>query len=171
VGAANDPAIAGAQQAVGPLLDVGLWYYSRKQFVGFTIEQLTQPALAHVGRDARISRQVICVVGQDFDLEGNLSLEPILNVRMTKGVPPAVDAWLWMSFDQRLMAGIGYRNQSAMLVGLQARIAPFMQVAYGYDAGLGALGARGGATHEIMLTLNACRGGGPSDRTPCPAFD
>jgi type IX secretion system PorP/SprF family membrane protein len=171
VGAANDPAIAGAQQAVGPMLDVGLWYYSRAQFVGFTIEQMTQPALAQVGRDARISRQVNCVVGQDFELERNLSLEPILNVRLTKGIPPTVDAWLWMNFNQRLLAGAGYRNQSALLFGLQAQIAPFMHVAYSYDAGIGALGGRAGATHEIMLALNACRGGGPSDGTACPAFD
>jgi type IX secretion system PorP/SprF family membrane protein len=171
VGAAQDPAVLAASQGVGPEIDLGVWYYDREKYAGLTLSQLTQPTLSRISTGTRISRQALAVAGMEFDLEGRWKLEPVLQVRLGKGIPPVVDAWAWMHFDDRFALAAGYRNQSAMLFGFRTRIANYLTVAYAYDAGVGPLATTSGGSHEVVLGINACSGGGPGRYVKCPAYD
>lgn len=171
VGAAQDPAVLAAAQGVGPEIDLGVWYYDREKYAGLTFVQLTQPSLSRISAGTRISRQMHAVAGMEFDLEGRWDLEPVLQMRLGKGVPPVVDVWAWMHLEDRFAVAAGYRNQSALLFAVRTRIADYLTVAYAYDAGVGPLASHSGGSHELVLGINACSGGGPGRYVKCPAYD
>jgi len=171
VGAGADPAIAAASQGVVPEIDLGVWYYDREKFTGLSILQTTQPLLSKMTAGTRLSRQIVAVAGQEFATEGRWDIEPRLQVRLGKGLPPVVDVWTWLHLEDRVSLAVGYRNQSALLLACRARIAEYMTLAYAYDFGVGPLAGPSGGSHELVLGLNACRGGGPGRYVKCPAFD
>ena len=171
VGAAQDPAVLAASQGIGPEIDLGVWYYDREKYAGLTVVQITQPTLSRVSTGSKIARQAVAVAGKEFELEGRWNIEPVMQVRLGKGVPPVVDAWAWMHFEDRFALAAGYRNQSSLVLAFRTRVADYLTVAYAYDAGIGAFAGQSGGSHEVVLGINACSGGGPGRYVKCPAYD
>jgi type IX secretion system PorP/SprF family membrane protein len=132
----------------------GVYYYSKKGFVGFSIPQFLHPEYTGGGEygtqhDVKLYNYHF-TAGREFRISSQIGILPSTLIRYTPSSPLQADAGILFKYQNYLELGVNYRIQDAFVVLARAYLQPQLSLAYSYDRFTGILGQFGG-THEISL--------------------
>jgi type IX secretion system PorP/SprF family membrane protein len=139
-----------------PNIGAGVYYYSNKFYVGFSIPQLleTKHYKNNENSNSFLAKErfhTYFMGGYVLDLSPELKLKPAYLLKVTDGAPLQVDISANFLFAERFTLGASYRLNSALsaLAGFQIFDSVF--IGYSYDVDTQRLRAYNGGSHEIVL--------------------
>jgi type IX secretion system PorP/SprF family membrane protein len=168
--ASGDPAVAGSAQFLFPTVDAGLWYQDKRSFGGFSVINATAPVLSAITLGSLTSRHFVATLGTSLELDGLFMFRPSVNMRIASGLPPCFEMNGAMVYDDQIVIGLGYRNQTAIIGSFQIALFDYMKVGYSYDFGISDIRVASTSSHEITIALSACDTSTPR-AYQCPAYD
>jgi len=132
----------------------GVMVFSKRIFVGFAVNHLTQPQISLTDQDARLMRRYTGHAGVTIPIGGdhvsNLSLSP--NVLFT-----SQDNFNQLNLGLYakkglLTAGFWYRSNDAMIILIGIETAKY-KIGYSYDVTLSKLAQNSAGAHEVSFTF------------------
>lgn len=157
-----DPAIGGTNglNKIKPGLDMGLWYYSSRYFMGFSVQQLIKQPInfnnsALTSNSNTISGtlnpQIFIQGGYKLFIGEQFSLLPSVTLRVIKPLPTALDLNLKLQYRDMAWIGATYRSDGAYsaMIGFNTNFN--MNFGYSYDFTTKPLNSISGGTHEIII--------------------
>lgn len=138
----------------GPNLGGGLYYYTKKWYVGFSAPRMlvnTSLSNAVSTKFAASSLSYFLTAGYVFTINYDLKLKPTIMIKAAQGAPIQPEVNLHAIVKDVFWIGAAYRHNDcvAALIGLQAN-AQF-RIGYSYDFTLSKLQKYNSGSHEIML--------------------
>jgi type IX secretion system PorP/SprF family membrane protein len=161
---------------VVPDLSPGIWIYSSKQYVGFSIKSIVGNKLTNNGK---LTRDYYFTTGYKLAWNGTWALIPSTFIKYTPSSPVGFDINCLADYNNIFAIGVGYRRTDALVAMLKINIRNFF-VAYTYDINLSKLKVGNSNSHEIMLGFKICGvdynsknsgHGNNSNRNLCPAYN
>ena len=162
----TDPAfMPTANQAVRPGIGFGLYYYTEKLYLGFSIPEMIN--YSTVGTDSSYSSQLSflptdysylfsagIIIGNNRSFKWRPSF--MVNYRMDYNALRYDLNSSFILFDNRIWIGAGFRsggsNPNPVLLGnAQIYVTPQLTIGYSYDYALGNLSSVINGVHEIIL--------------------
>ncbi|SDS22022.1 type IX secretion system membrane protein PorP/SprF [Gramella sp. MAR_2010_147] len=142
-----------------PNIGAGVYYYSNKFYVGFSVPQLleTEHYKNNENSDTFLAKErfhTYFMGGYVFDLNPGLKLKPAYLLKVTDGAPLQVDISANLLFSEKFTLGASYRLNSAVsaLAGFQIFDSVF--IGYSYDADTTRLRTYNDGSHEIVLRFD-----------------
>jgi len=137
-----------------PEFALGMRYYSDKSYMGFSIGELTQPALDLSKSDisyGNIYRTFMFTCGYDFKINKKLIITPSLLIKQTQNNHSDLLLNMDLLMDDRFWMGLGIRsNYEGGSIMLGTIINKRIKVAYSYSTAA-IMGMSLGGSHEIMF--------------------
>jgi len=144
----GDPLFPDAEVTeLNPNFGAGIYYYSRKFNIGFSVPQLLEsnkPELSTV-------KPMILYTGYLFTLSPVLKLKPNLLVRLVDGDPVEINYNTNLLIHDVVWVGFSYRPTSSFNTILELQLSSKLRLGYAYDFTLNSLGDADSGSHEIML--------------------
>ena len=158
----NDPAIDGSRSVfVFPEITPGIWFYSKRGWLGLSIPQLLGNKIKDFGLgESRLTRHYLLSGGYKYKLSKKVSLTPHALFKLSPGSPPALDLNLMLEYQKKVGVGMSYRNTDALAFMLKLSFLKFFQLGYSYDVTTSKIRVASSNTHEVILAI-----------TPCPPDD
>ncbi len=154
----NDPAIwDGRINEVKFDLNMGLWLYSERFYVGMSGAQLvpSKRQLISTGsaqdNKGELQKHYFMTGGYRFDVSPDVTLVPSVMVKMAQPSPVSVDATVKALYANRLWVAATYRHKEAVAAMAGINISHLFDLAYSYDAGTSPLGTTNAGSHEVVL--------------------
>jgi type IX secretion system PorP/SprF family membrane protein len=141
---------------VVPDFTFGIYYNNQNFFGGLSIPKL-------LGNKFNIDKNKYTVMfnpgqynyllnaGYVFALSQKIKLFPSTLITISKGENVLVDLNTYVSLNDRVWAGVSYRNKRSLIALFQVALNNQLRVAYTYDFDFGTLGQYNNGSHEIML--------------------
>ena len=171
VATSGDPAVLGAtSQIVFPIIDAGFWYQDKKSFGGLSLLNVTSANLNELTTGSKAAMVVVATGGTSLSLDGNMLFRPSVNIRYARGLPACFELNGAIVFDDMIVAGLGYRSQSALVATLQLSIFNYMKLGYSYDINISNLNIVSPNSHELTIAFSVCENS-VNSAYACPAFD
>lgn len=158
----NDPVFPETDEAATvPDLGAGVFFNTRKLYIGGSIAHLTESKLelTDVNEEAKLERHYFLTAGYDISLKknDNLILTPSFFFRSDESSdsPYQLEFNANVMMIQRFWAGMGYRTDDAVI--FMAGFYPFKQlrVGYAYDLNVNPdFNDYNDGSHEIMLSID-----------------
>lgn len=153
----NDVAVSeNINEPFKPNAGMGLYYYSKKHFVGFSLPTLINSTVEINSSDIPnsasniVTRHVFLTGGYSFTINHHLILTPSTLIRYVSGNPLHIDINANLEIDEVLHVGISYKGES--ISGLfQILLTQSLRFGYAYDYGLTDLNTNHSGSHELML--------------------
>jgi type IX secretion system PorP/SprF family membrane protein len=144
------------ESAVLPDFSLGMYYYSRKYFFGFSLPRLLSHEIDQSTGKYRIKNDFseynyFLEGGYYFDLTPQIKLLPSLLLKYHPGHVPQADINAQVILKERLWLGIGYRNKNTFLGMLQCQLNKQIMIAYSYSFDTGSAGTYNKGSHEVVL--------------------
>lgn len=151
-----------------PNFGLGIYYSSKRFYLGFSIPRLLENNIDLADGDVTISKEVrhiFAMAGLLFDWGEKVQVQPQILLKYVEGTPFDGDVNLNFIFMNKVTAGLGYRlggsinsgiGESAILL-LGAQISESMLLGISYDATLSEL--RSYNSGSIEAVLRYCIGG------------
>jgi type IX secretion system PorP/SprF family membrane protein len=167
----GDPAVQQSQYSfLSPDFSFGSKYNTDKLFFGLTFQNFV-PLRYPIGNDARKVFHANFTSGAQLPLgDSGWSMSPMLNLRFAARTPVALDFYAIADFKQDLYIGAGFRNQESVLFLARFRVLSRFKVGYSFDWVFNRLRGGMGHTHEISLSISACKAR-KTGTTVCPVFE
>lgn len=136
----------------GANFGTGVYYYSDKFYIGFSIPHLTTNKFEVDNNDATFIRRRIYYLlgGYVFDLNKDLKLKPYVNIRVPAGSPVQMDLNASVIYKDRVYIGLGVRPNNSVSVMLEWQIKNF-RFGYASDFIQNQSNAFGGGGNELLL--------------------
>lgn len=158
----NDPAILNRSTTgtIRPDLNIGLWLYSVRYFVGASVQQLLPQNIGinDTGNPnaAKTVPHYFVTSGYRFWLGDDFTLIPSVMLKYVKPTNPSADFNAKIAFRNNAWLGVNYRRKDAISALLGFNLGALFNVSYAYDFNTSALNTVAGRSHEIVLgfTLN-----------------
>lgn len=152
----NDPVMAfNTEKRWRPEANIGLLLYSKRFYFGFAINQLLKSQFRPFSTgdlgEIDMSRHIY-FMGQYDILSGFHKISPGLFIGYAKKSPVSAELNLSYSYQNSLMANLGYRLGDAFNIGIGYRFGRF-SVAYSYDIVSSTLRNINSGSHEVMLGI------------------
>lgn len=155
----DDPALlSGNQQKAAMDAGMGVAYNWKKTEAGFAIQNLPGSTLKYSSIDSRtaytLSRNYLFSAKQTFLIskEKNLSMYPLLMLRLTKGAPAQYDFNLVGNWKGTAWLGISYRSDYCVATSIRVKIYNALSLGYTYDFITSPIKTYSGTSNEIMLS-------------------
>lgn len=141
-----------------PNVGGGLYYYSNKDYIGFSIPALLQTKHFDKGQGTYSSNSIATermhcyfMAGKVFEFNENLKFKPALLSKYVTGAPLQVDLSANFMFSDKFVLGAAYRWGAAAsaLAGFQINDSWF--IGYSYDAEVTKLSNYNSGSHELFL--------------------
>ena len=140
--------------STAPSIDFGVYYYTRKFYVGLSLNHLGNQTFdfSAIPTAAYYLRSFNTVgAGYAFEISDKLTLKPSFLVKQSDGFDVNMDLNLNALFYKRIWFGVSYRNKSSVNFLLDVNITDFMRVGYAYDLFINSLSSASFGAHEIFL--------------------
>lgn len=139
-------------------LNMGLWAYSPKFYLGLAMNQLVanKQEFMRVGQFdgvGRLQKHYFLTGGYKINLSSKLSLIPSAMAKLAYPSPLSVDLNLKALYDDRLFIGGSYRREDAILVFGGINISSTFDIGYSYDATTSGLYRFNSGTHEVVMGI------------------
>ncbi|MGI9543981.1 MAG: PorP/SprF family type IX secretion system membrane protein [Cyclobacteriaceae bacterium] len=139
-----------------PNFGAGVYYYSKKYYLGFSIPQLISNGLNEsvvgVDSDARQRRHYFLTGGYVFELNRNVKFKPNLLLKAVAGAPIELDVNGSFLFNDVLWLGLSWRSFADIDALLEVQLTPELLLGYSYDfANTTDLRRVNSGSHELML--------------------
>ena len=152
----NDPNFSQDQVSkFMPNFGAGLYYYTRRFYMGLSSPYLVQNKLENVetlDSEARQKRHYFYTTGYVFDLSRSVKFKPNLLFKVVEGAPLEVDINANFLFQELLWVGVSYRSFDSFDAILQLNVTEQFSIGYAYDfATTTELKRLHSGSHELML--------------------
>ncbi len=139
-----------------PDANFGIYYYSKKYFVGLSSKQLLQNQMSIVsvnGKDefTKLLRHFYGMAGAAFPLSDQVVFRPSVLVKFVQNAPPQLDLNASFLFAGAFWLGASYRSEKALSLMTEFNITQSLRIGYSYDIWFNELGAYNKGSHEIRL--------------------
>lgn len=149
----SDPAFAQTDSRYLPNLGIGIYYYSRRSYVGLSAPTLinnhwdNQDATAK----SRQTRQYLLSAGYVFDVGRNLKLKPNVLLKYVEGESFQYDLNANLLIHEILWLGVSYRVKDSFDLLAQWNINKQLSLGYSYGYPTSSLASTQFGTHEIVV--------------------
>jgi type IX secretion system PorP/SprF family membrane protein len=154
----NDPLFQqNVRNSAKPNFGFGLYYWSRKGYVGISAPKLMQHSLLGVddgnGNVNAIvqKRHYFLIGGYVITLSPAVKVRPSFLVKAVEGAPLSIDLTANFLLMERLWLGAAYRHEDSMAGIIAYNITEQLRAGYAYDLTLSPLRRQQGGSHELML--------------------
>lgn len=137
-------------------LGFGLWLYSDRFFLGYSLEQLT--------RNRGFSSQQVdgfefqphhfLMAGHRFRLNPRINLIPHMLIRYVAGSATSIDYSVRAEYGQRFWAGLSYRKQNALVMMFGVVVSDQLSFGYSFDHSTNVSTLNRINAHEFSLSMN-----------------
>jgi type IX secretion system PorP/SprF family membrane protein len=138
---------------LSPNFGAGVYYYSKKWYVGASIPMLMQTDFYDNTSisSAKRRQNVYIMGGYVFDINPLLKFKPAVITKIVSGAPLQVDLTANFLYNNRFTIGTAYRHSAAvsLLFGVNATSNLF--IGYGFDMETTKLMKYNGGSHEIFI--------------------
>ena len=146
-----------------PNIGVGLFWYSDKSYVGFSIPNLLETR--HINRNlnagvSSVSKERLhyhFIAGYLFDLSKDIIFKPALLTKFVSGAPLQLDLSANFQLYEKFMIGASYRMDAAVSVLTGFQLNPSWFVGYSYDMDTTNLSTFNSGSHEVFLRYEVFR--------------
>lgn len=157
---------------ISPNFGFGMFWYSDKSYLGFSIPNLLQTK--HINRDLNSSVSAVSkerlhyhlIAGHLFDLSQDIVFKPAVLTKFVSGAPLQVDVSANFLMYDKFTLGAAYRLDAAVsfLTGFQ--INRNWMLGYAYDFDTNNLSTYNSGSHEVFLRYEVFR----TDKVRSPRF-
>lgn len=153
---ASDPAFDQDTSEVYPNVGTGLFYYTNKYYVAFSVpNMLKSKHLDFNGRQFGTETQHYFLTGgYVFDLNPNLKFKPFTMVKSAFNAPTSVDVSTNLLIKEKLELGATYRLQDSFGAMVNFVITPSLRIGYAYDHIVSDLKVATPSSHEVILLFD-----------------
>jgi type IX secretion system PorP/SprF family membrane protein len=146
----------------GNLFDInaGLFVYSSRAFVGYSVYQLGRNEINLGNRtsatnlsEARLETHHYVTGGYSIALSEDLDLTPSAMLKVRPPAPLSVDFNVRLEWQRQFWLGLSYRNQDAVSVLAGLRVNEWLRAGYSYDYVTSQINDLSSGSHEIVLGL------------------
>ena len=132
--------------------DFGAYIYHEKWFVGYSTNQLTGDAISFGNVSGRILELHHTLMGgYTMEVNDKIDFKPTTIIRAVGGAPITLDLLANFNINTTFEAGLGYRNQDALMILLGYNYDSKYRIGYSYDLGIGVLSNTSTGSHEITF--------------------
>jgi type IX secretion system PorP/SprF family membrane protein len=149
----NDPTLQGLHNKLTGNLGAGVYFYSDKSYVGFSIPNLIQND-HYSDSDVSINKEkmnLYLIGGYVFDLGPDFKLKPAFLTKLVAGAPLQIDISANLMFADRFILGGAYRVNAAFSAMAGFQITNTLFIGYAYDHDTTTLQKYNSGSHEIFL--------------------
>jgi type IX secretion system PorP/SprF family membrane protein len=150
----SDPNLQSRITKMNPNFGAGLYYYSEKFHLGFSIPFLLENKIVDVEgvlSEAKQSRNYYINAGYVFTPDHNFKVTPSILIRMQEGAPLGFDVNATASYKEIVGLGVSYRSSDAVIFLFQLKLFDNMHLGYAYDYTTTDLNQFSKGSHEILL--------------------
>lgn len=154
-----DPSFTTNQSRFLPNFGVGVYYYSKRTYVGFSMPTLINNKWADQDpfMKARQQRHYFLTAGQVFNISPNLKFKPNILLKWVENGPFQYDINANFLIQKRVWAGVSYRMNDSVDALFQFLINDQLSFGYSYGYSTSALTSVQRGTHEITLNFRVKR--------------
>lgn len=139
-----------------PNFDFGMYFNTRKFFVGLEAAHLNSPTLEFTqtinsGDGSVLERHFSAIIGRAFILNENLAFRPSMLMKQAGATPAFVDINANFLFKNMLWLGAGYRTGYGGLIIAEYVVKRKFRIGYSYDFAFNSFRGTAGGSHEIFL--------------------
>jgi type IX secretion system PorP/SprF family membrane protein len=148
-----DEAFAQNESKVLPNLGIGVYYYSKRTYVGLSLPTLVNSKMnnADAVMKARLDRHYFLSAGHVFELNPNLKLKPSVLLKWMEHGPFQYDINANLLIHEVVWVGCSYRMKDSVDGLLQWLINDEFSLGYSYGYPVNGLGSLQSGTHEFVL--------------------
>lgn len=141
---------------VVPDFSFGVYYTNQNYFGGISIPKLLEYKFNYDKNKYSLGFKpgqynYLINTGYIFSLSPKVKFFPSTLINVSPGEKVLIDLNAYVGFNDRIWAGVSYRNKRSLGVLCQFAINNQLKVAYTYDIDFGTLGRYSNGSHEIML--------------------
>ena len=150
---ANYTANGGAQNTMD--IDLGMFFYSDKMFIGVSANQLTRDLVrfGNIETNFAPGLHMYATAGWKFPLNDNLTLMPSVLVKYITPAPISIEGNLQFEYKEWLWGGLSFRNQDAMVVMAGLNVSRRFKFGYSFDYNISRFNNYSSGGHEVVLGL------------------
>lgn len=139
-----------------PRFGVGMYYYGKKHYIGFSIPTLFayQKGMnfsLDLSRATFLRRHCLLTAGYVFGISRDIKLKPSVLIKYVENAPVQADFNLAMVYRDKFWIGASYRTSDAIAVILEYQTNEHFRVGYAYDITTSKLRNYSSGSHEIMI--------------------
>lgn len=142
------------ESALLPSLDFGMYYYTRRFFVGLSLNHLGANKFkfdAYEDANFPLSNFNTLTAGYAFQAGKNVVLKPSFMFKQSGDNETNLDINLNALFYQKVWFGVSVRPKISINAILEVNITDYMRVGYSYDYFLNSLQQASGGAHEFFI--------------------
>jgi type IX secretion system PorP/SprF family membrane protein len=154
---ANDPQLMNNNvSAVMPNFSLGIYYYTKKYFIGISAPLFLNHELDKNTGKYKIGNNLsggnyFLSGGYEFSVSSRVKLQPSILIKYHPDNPVQIDYNAQINLNDKLWMGVGYRNKNILAALLQCQLNYQIRMAYSYDYNFGSIGKYMNGSHEIVL--------------------
>jgi type IX secretion system PorP/SprF family membrane protein len=142
--------------AVVPNFSFGLYYYTKKYYIGISMPVfLSQKLDKNTGKykigNIFSGSNYFLSGGYEVGISPQVKILPSLLMKYNLHHPVQIDYNVQVSLKDRFWMGIGYRNRNVLVAMLQCQLNYQIKMAYSYDYNFGTIGKYINGSHEIVF--------------------
>ena len=139
-----------------PDANFGIYYYSKKYYVGLSSKQLLQNQMSIVtvnGKDeyTKLLRHFYGMAGAAFVLSDQVVFRPSVLLKFVQHAPPQMDLNASFLFAKTFWLGVSYRTEKAISFMTEFNLTENLRLGYSYDIWFNEIQAYNKGSHEIRL--------------------
>ncbi|CAN1565802.1 Bac_Flav_fam_1, Bacteroidetes-specific putative membrane protein [Flavobacteriaceae bacterium] len=152
----GDPSFAEDTNSSNLNIGTGLFYYTNKYYVSFSIPNMLKSA--HLDYDGvKYGTEIqhyFLTGGYVFDLNPNLKFKPFAMVKSALNAPTSLDVSANFLYVEKFEMGATYRLQDSFGVMVNYAVSPSLRIGYAYDHIVSDLKVTTPSSHEIILLFD-----------------
>lgn len=165
-----DPVISSsAGDFIFPVVHLGFWLYKADRFYGMSMRQLNKQTVQGIDKGELINHWTFAY-GKSIKVSDDFFFKPAFKMNYVAKSKPSLEGQAILSYKETIAFGLGARSGMGISGLLKVGVGRFLTFAYAYDLTLNKMRYDGGATHELVLGINAC-GGNEGSYQHCAAYD
>lgn len=152
----NDPAFSEDSNKTFFNLGSGLFYYTNKYYVSFSIPNMLKSTyLDYNGRKfGTETLHYFLTGGYVFDISPNVKFKPFAMVKSAFNAPTSLDISTNFLFNDKFEVGATYRLQDSFGAMVNYAITPGLKIGYAYDHIVSDLNITTPSSHEVILLFD-----------------
>ncbi|MBL0740053.1 PorP/SprF family type IX secretion system membrane protein [Chryseolinea lacunae] len=154
-----DPAFAATSSRVLPNLGIGVYYYSKRTYVGLSLPTLIDNKWNNQDPLVKATQQrhYFLTAGRVFDLSPSLKFKPNVLLKWVENGPFQYDLNANLLVQDVVWVGVSYRMQDSIDGLLQWNVNDQLSMGYSYGYPTSSLAALQSGTHEVVVTYRVKR--------------
>ena len=141
-------------------LNFGVFLYSGRAFIGYSIYQVAQNEI-NLGDEAtpinlsqaKLAIHHFATVGYAIPISDKFDLTPSLMFKIQGAAPLSYDINLKAEYNRKFWLGVSYRNEDAVAAMAGIRLSDWLRLGYSYDFVTSEINNLASSSHEVVLGI------------------